>query len=660
MMPNADFGPGGKYEMVGAITVEAPTGTDPMSPELRDRVRLEACRLGGVALSLLGNGTEEFGQRRSLVTTTAQTLAFTVWGPRSSAPAQPVNLERLLSWVSAFQYMPRPSPSSPSGPPATVSARQSHFRARGRGPARPPRARRARATRSSRLSSARRTSRSACAATRSSSRATPRASRWPSGSSRRRRRCSRQGVDVGTRRRGARAAHAPAASRRCSCATCSTPRSQLGAGRRPVGPRGLAQKRYVEAIRTHDLTFGIGPAGTGKTYLAMACAVAALHVAPGQAHRPRRAPRSRQARSSASCPGDLAEKVNPYLRPLYDALDDMMDIDKAQGLIARGHIEVAPLAFMRGRTLNDSFVILDEAQNTTSEQMRMFLTRLGYHSKAVVTGDVTQVDLPEGRASGLRRGARAARRRRGHRVLPLHRGRRRAPPARAEDHRPLRGARRAGARAREAGVSVARRSAAGDDGPRPGAARSATRASRPTRSRGPTRCSSRSWRTLVVAQRARARAALRRLRAGRAVGPRARAARAVRGSLRRGPGAARAGRAARATARSATRRAAGSRASSTPTRRADDLYLAAHRAFELLEAKARAEARGRWLRRYRYELGELIHIARAMTTVRDVDKLLGVILEKSRFVTGADAGSIYIVEPHPARERATSASSASS
>jgi phosphate starvation-inducible PhoH-like protein len=144
----------------------------------------------------------------------------------------------------------------------------------------------------------------------------------------------------------------------------------LGSGRKPIAPKGLAQKKYVESIRTHDMTFGIGPAGTGKTKLGF-------------------------------LPGDLAEKVNPYLRPLYDALDDMMDIDRAQGMIARGQIEVAPLAFMRGRTLNDSFVVLDEAQNTTSEQMRMFLTRLGYNSRAVVTGDVTQVDLPEGRTSGL-------------------------------------------------------------------------------------------------------------------------------------------------------------------------------------------------------------------------------------------------------------------
>jgi phosphate starvation-inducible protein PhoH and related proteins len=174
----------------------------------------------------------------------------------------------------------------------------------------------------------------------------------------------------------------------------------VGAGRRPVGPRGLAQRRYVESIRTHDLTFGIGPAGTGKTYLAMACAVAAL-----QGRQVKRIVLARPAVEAGEklgfLPGDLAEKVNPYLRPLYDALNDMMDIDRANGAIARGQIEVAPLAFMRGRTLNDSFVILDEAQNTTSEQMRMFLTRLGYNSKAVVTGDVTQVDLPDGKNSGL-------------------------------------------------------------------------------------------------------------------------------------------------------------------------------------------------------------------------------------------------------------------
>ncbi len=174
----------------------------------------------------------------------------------------------------------------------------------------------------------------------------------------------------------------------------------ITARRRPINAKGIAQKRYIQAIRTHDLTFGIGPAGTGKTYLAMAMAVHALLE--------RRVKRIILARPAVEAgerlgflPGDLAEKVNPYLRPLYDALHDMMDPDKAQGLVARGQIEVAPLAFMRGRTLNDCFVILDEAQNATSDQMRMFLTRLGYASRAVVTGDVTQVDLPTGQRSGL-------------------------------------------------------------------------------------------------------------------------------------------------------------------------------------------------------------------------------------------------------------------
>ena len=174
----------------------------------------------------------------------------------------------------------------------------------------------------------------------------------------------------------------------------------VGSGRRPIGPRGVAQKRYVESIRSFDLTFGIGPAGTGKTYLAMACAVAALSDKTVKRIVLTR-PAVEAGEKLGFLPGDLAEKVNPYLRPLYDALNDMMDIDRAEGLVTRGQIEVAPLAFMRGRTLNDSFVILDEAQNTTSEQMRMFLTRLGYNSKAVVTGDITQVDLPEGRSSGL-------------------------------------------------------------------------------------------------------------------------------------------------------------------------------------------------------------------------------------------------------------------
>ncbi len=170
--------------------------------------------------------------------------------------------------------------------------------------------------------------------------------------------------------------------------------------RRPISPKGLAQKCYVKAIREHDIVFGIGPAGTGKTYLAMAMAAAAL-----LGRQVKRIILTRPAVEAGEklgfLPGDIAEKVNPYLRPLYDALHDMMDMEKVSELLERGVIEIAPLAFMRGRTLNDSFVILDEAQNTTSEQMKMFLTRLGFRSKAVITGDVTQVDLPVGRASGL-------------------------------------------------------------------------------------------------------------------------------------------------------------------------------------------------------------------------------------------------------------------
>jgi phosphate starvation-inducible protein PhoH and related proteins len=171
--------------------------------------------------------------------------------------------------------------------------------------------------------------------------------------------------------------------------------------RRPILPKSAAQRLYLRTIRTRDLTIGIGPAGTGKTYLAMAVAASAL-----MARQVKRIILTRPAVEAGEklgfLPGDLAEKVNPYLRPLYDALNDMLDFDKVEQLRARGQIEVAPLAFMRGRTLNDSFVILDEAQNATSEQMRMFLTRLGYSSKAVVTGDVTQSDLPAGARSGLR------------------------------------------------------------------------------------------------------------------------------------------------------------------------------------------------------------------------------------------------------------------
>jgi phosphate starvation-inducible protein PhoH and related proteins len=171
-------------------------------------------------------------------------------------------------------------------------------------------------------------------------------------------------------------------------------------GRRQVTPKSVTQRRYLEAIDEYDVVFGVGPAGTGKTYLAMAQAVGYLLS--------KRVTRIILARPAVEAgeklgflPGDLQEKVNPYLRPLYDALYDLLDVDRVDRLLERGVIEVAPIAFMRGRTLNDSFVILDEAQNTTSEQMKMFLTRLGFGSKAVVTGDITQIDLPAGRVSGL-------------------------------------------------------------------------------------------------------------------------------------------------------------------------------------------------------------------------------------------------------------------
>ncbi len=175
----------------------------------------------------------------------------------------------------------------------------------------------------------------------------------------------------------------------------------ISAHKRTITPKSVVQKEYIDAIRNFDIVFGIGPAGTGKTYLAMAMAVAEL-MKNSFSRIILTRPAVEAGEKLGFLPGDLAEKVNPYLRPLYDALHDMVDYDRARKLVERGTIEVAPLAFMRGRTLNDSFVILDEAQNTTTEQMKMFLTRLGYGSKAVITGDVTQIDLPTGKASGLK------------------------------------------------------------------------------------------------------------------------------------------------------------------------------------------------------------------------------------------------------------------
>ena len=176
--------------------------------------------------------------------------------------------------------------------------------------------------------------------------------------------------------------------------------TQRQATRRRVNPKSVNQRRYLDAIDRFDIVFGVGPAGTGKTYLAMAQAVSYL-VDKKVTRIILARPAVEAGEKLGFLPGDVQEKVNPYLRPLYDALFDMMDAERAGRLIERGVIEVAPIAFMRGRTLNDAFVILDEAQNTTSEQMKMFLTRLGFGSKAVVTGDITQIDLPNARMSGL-------------------------------------------------------------------------------------------------------------------------------------------------------------------------------------------------------------------------------------------------------------------
>ena len=174
----------------------------------------------------------------------------------------------------------------------------------------------------------------------------------------------------------------------------------ISSHKKVITPKSINQKQYIDSIRRFDIVFGIGPAGTGKTYLAMAMAIASL-VKKEINRVVLTRPAVEAGEHLGFLPGDLYEKVNPYLRPLYDALHDMMDFENASRLIQRGVIEVAPIAFMRGRTLNDSFVILDEAQNATTEQMKMFLTRLGFSSKAVITGDVTQIDLPQGKTSGL-------------------------------------------------------------------------------------------------------------------------------------------------------------------------------------------------------------------------------------------------------------------
>jgi phosphate starvation-inducible protein PhoH and related proteins len=176
--------------------------------------------------------------------------------------------------------------------------------------------------------------------------------------------------------------------------------SLTAAGKKRVAPKTVNQRKYLDAIEANDIVFGIGPAGTGKTYLAMAQAVAFL-IAKKVSRIILARPAVEAGEKLGFLPGDMQEKVNPYLRPLYDALYDMLDTERVARYIERGTIEIAPIAFMRGRTLNDSFVILDEAQNTTSEQMKMFLTRLGFGAKAVVTGDTSQIDLPKGSVSGL-------------------------------------------------------------------------------------------------------------------------------------------------------------------------------------------------------------------------------------------------------------------
>jgi phosphate starvation-inducible PhoH-like protein len=180
----------------------------------------------------------------------------------------------------------------------------------------------------------------------------------------------------------------------------SSPEISRSSSGKQIGPKTKGQREYVEAINKHDIVFGIGPAGTGKTYLAMACAVEAL-----KKQEVRRIILTRPAieagESLGFLPGDMYEKISPYLRPLYDAIYDMMEAERIEKYLETGIIEVAPLAYMRGRTLNDAFIVLDEAQNCTAEQMKMFLTRLGFDSKAVITGDITQSDLPDGKPIGL-------------------------------------------------------------------------------------------------------------------------------------------------------------------------------------------------------------------------------------------------------------------
>ena len=204
-----------------------------------------------------------------------------------------------------------------------------------------------------------------------------------------------------------------------------------------ISPKSINQKKYIEAIRHNDIVFGIGPAGTGKTYLAVAMAIAALTANQVKSIILAR-PAVEAGERLGFLPGDMAQKVNPYLRPLHDALYDMLGREKTTLLIEQGTIEIAPLAFMRGRTLNNAFIILDEAQNTTPEQMKMFLTRLGFSSKAVITGDITQIDLPGDKHSGLIEAQPDSQRHRRHLLHHLHRDRRGPAPPGSGDHPGLR------------------------------------------------------------------------------------------------------------------------------------------------------------------------------------------------------------------------------